>query len=239
MTSVLTVRGLKAFYGAKPVLHGIDLDVNAGSVTTLLGANGAGKTSTLRAISGMLTRSGQIDFLGESILRRQTEDIVAMGIAHVPEGRGTFHRLTVLENLKLGAMSRKMGPDIQQDIEKMLELFPILRERSGQQAGLLSGGQQQMLAIARALMLRPKLLLLDEPSFGLAPLIVEEIFQVFRGLTATKEVSILLVEQNADLAIDLSDTVYLVETGRVVYTGTPESIRSSERIRSAYLGGST
>ena len=232
----LSVRGLSAFYGQTQVLFGLDFDMAQGGITTLLGANGAGKTSTLRALSRMLRTAGEIRFEGEEISRKATEDVARLGIAQVPEGRGTFVRLTGEENLQLGAISRPDKRAIAEDIERIFAYFPKLRERYYQQAGTLSGGEQQMLAIGRALMLRPKLMLLDEPSFGLAPLIVQELFGILRTLNRQEKVSMFLVEQNASLALDLADHAYLLETGRVVMSGPASDIREDEGIRRSYLG---
>jgi branched-chain amino acid transport system ATP-binding protein len=207
-----------------------------GGITTLLGANGAGKTSTLRALSRMLHTAGEIRFEGEEISRKATEDVARLGIAHVPEGRGTFVRLTVEENLQLGGITRRDRRAVTDDIDRIFTYFPKLRERYHQQAGTLSGGEQQMLAIGRALMLRPKLMLLDEPSFGLAPLIVQELFEILRTLNRKEKVSMFLVEQNASLALELADHAYLLETGRVVMTGPAKDIREDEGIRRSYLG---
>ena len=237
MTSpLLTARGLCAYYGHSQVLYNLDFDMREGGITTLLGANGAGKTSTLRSLSGMLRTGGEIRFSGKTISGKATEDIARLGIAHVPEGRGTFVRLTVEENLQLGAMTRSNRKEIAEDLERVFNYFPILRQRYHQQAGTLSGGEQQMLAIGRALMLRPKLMLLDEPSFGLAPLIVQELFGILRTLNKQEKVSIFLVEQNASLALDLADHAYLLETGRVVMAGLAKEIREDESIRRSYLG---
>ncbi|HEX5779685.1 MAG TPA: ABC transporter ATP-binding protein [Xanthobacteraceae bacterium] len=232
----LSVRNLNAFYGQTQVLFGLDFDMAEGGITTLLGANGAGKTSTLRALSRMLHTVGDIRFEGEEISRKATEDVARLGIAHVPEGRGTFVRLTVEENLQLGAISRPDKRAIANDVDRIFNYFPKLRERYYQQAGTLSGGEQQMLAIGRALMLRPKLMLLDEPSFGLAPLIVQELFGILRTLNRQEKVSMFLVEQNASLALDLADHAYLLETGRVVMSGPAKDIREDEGIRRSYLG---
>ena len=236
MSALLQVAGLHAAYGATRVLHGLDFSLQPGSITTLLGANGAGKTTTLRALCGMVNTQGQISFAGERIDGEATENIVRRGIAHVPDGRGTFQQLTTEENLRLGAYVRKERRQIAQDFERIYTYFPRLKERRQQQAGTLSGGEQQMLAISRALMLRPKLLLLDEPSFGLAPLIVREIFAIMRTINERENVSILLVEQNASLALDLADHAYLLETGRVVLSGTAAEIRQNEAVRRSYLG---
>ncbi|HET9018949.1 MAG TPA: ABC transporter ATP-binding protein [Acetobacteraceae bacterium] len=235
MPMLLEVSGLHAGYGAGEVLHGIDFGVAAGGVTALLGANGAGKTTTLRAICGMLARSGEIRFDGARIDAAPTEEIVRRGIAHVPDGRGTFLDLTVEENLRLGAYVRR-DRAVAADIAHMLDLFPILRERFRQQAGLLSGGEQQMLAIARALLLRPKLLLLDEPSFGLAPLIVQQMFAVLARVRRDSGIGILLVEQNASLALDFADHACILESGRIALSGAAATIGADEQVRRVYLG---
>ena len=235
--NLLTVRNLHASYGAIRVLHGIDLDVGKGGVTTVLGANGAGKTTLLRAICGMVTRTGEITLDGARIDQRATADIARLGVAHVPQGRGTFTTLSAEENLKLGAYGRRGGKaEIERDFERVYTYFPRLRERRHQQAGTLSGGEQQMLAIGRALMLQPKLLVLDEPSFGLAPRIVQEIFAIMRKINQEQQVSILVVEQNATLALEVADKACVLETGNVVTTGTPEDMRQNEEVRRAYLG---
>jgi len=212
----------------------MDFVVNTGGVTALLGANGAGKTTTLRAISGMIRSTGDILFAGERINNLATEVIAAKRVGHVPDGRGTFMELTVEENLRLGAYSRR--DDAEPDLERVCLYFPKLKQRFRQQAGTLSGGEQQMLAIARALMIKPRLLLLDEPSFGLAPLIVREIFEIMRQIIATERTSILLVEQNASLALTIADMAYLLETGRIVMSGSAENIRKDESVRRSYLG---
>jgi branched-chain amino acid transport system ATP-binding protein len=233
---LLQVRNLQAQYGPTKVLHGIDFEVQPGGITTILGANGAGKTTTLRAMCGMVRTQGEITLLGERIDGKATEEIVRRGVAHVPDGRGTFMNLTVEENLRLGAYTRKDKSQVEGDYERMYGYFPRLRERRRQQAGTLSGGEQQMLAVSRALMLRPKLLLLDEPSFGLAPRIVQEIFEIFRAINQSDGTSMLLVEQNASLALKLADQAYLLETGTVVISGSAESIRNDESVRRSYLG---
>jgi len=233
---LLETAGLCAFYGATQVLFGLDLKVAEGGVTTLLGANGAGKTTTLRAVSGMVHTTGDIRFRGQSLAGRATEDIVRLGIAHVPQGRGTFVSQTVEENLEIGAMSRRDRAGISADIERAYGYFPRLKERRKQQAGTLSGGEQQMLALARALMLRPKLMLLDEPSFGLAPLIVGDLFAILRTLNRAENVSMLLVEQNASLALKLVDYVHVISKGQVVYSARPEELWANDEIKSSYLG---
>jgi branched-chain amino acid transport system ATP-binding protein len=236
MSRLLEARALCAYYGATQVLFGLDLEVETGGITTLLGANGAGKTTTLRSLSGMCRTDGEIRFDGKPIAGRATEDVVRLGIAHVPQGRGTFSRQTVAENLQIGAMTRRDRKEIADDVERVYGYFPRLKERHGQQAGTLSGGEQQMLAVGRAMMLRPRLMLLDEPSFGLAPLIVEELFGILRTLNRNEKVSMLLVEQNAALALDLADHAYLIETGRLVMEGPAQRLRDDENIRRSYLG---
>ena len=236
MAHVLEVRALQARYGATQVLHGIDFAVEEGGITTILGANGAGKTTLLRAVCGMVKTQGEINFDGARIEGRATESIVRLGVAHVPDGRGTFVNLSVEENLRLGAYTRHDKAEVALDFERMYGHFPRLKERRRQQAGTLSGGEQQMLAVSRALMLRPRLLLLDEPSFGLAPIIVQELFEIFRAINQRDRVSMLLVEQNASLALKLADHAYLLETGRVVVSGSAEAIRSDEAVRRSYLG---
>jgi branched-chain amino acid transport system ATP-binding protein len=233
---LLEATGLCAYYGATQALFGLDLAVEAGGITTLLGANGAGKTTALRALSGMVRAAGEIRFDGRPIAGRPVEQIVRLGIAHVPQGRGTFVRQTVEENLQIGAMTRRDHGAIASDIERVYGYFPRLKERRRQQAGTLSGGEQQMLAVGRAMMLRPRLMLLDEPSFGLAPLIVQELFGILRALNREESVSILLVEQNASLALDLADHAYLIETGRLVIKGPARDIREDETVRRSYLG---
>jgi branched-chain amino acid transport system ATP-binding protein len=234
--ALLDVADLFAGYGAENVLRGVNFCVERGGITAILGANGAGKTTLLRAVSGMLRRRGSIRLDGEPIERIATEDIARLGVAHVPDGRGTFLDLTTEENLRIGAYTRKDRRTVAQDLERMFSYFPRLKERRRQQAGTLSGGEQQMLAVSRALMLRPRLLLLDEPSFGLAPLVVQDIFRIMRGINADEGVSVLLVEQNAELALELADRAYVLETGQVVISGTAAEVRSNESVRRAYLG---
>jgi branched-chain amino acid transport system ATP-binding protein len=236
VSAILETRGLNAAYGPTAVLHGIDIAVEERGIVTLLGANGAGKTTMLRAICRMMVRiSGEVRFAGARIDGKATEDIVRLGIAHVPDGRGTFVGLTVEENLRLGAYTRR-DRGVAQDYERIYGYFPRLKERRKQQAGTLSGGEQQMLAISRALMLRPKLLLLDEPSFGLAPLVVQEIFRILRTINKQEGVSMLLVEQNANIALELADHAYLLETGSIILGGPSTVISSDESVRRAYLG---
>ena len=232
---LLEVKNLRAGYGPTQVLFGLDFAVAEGGVTALLGANGAGKTTTLRAVSGLIRPEGEVLLSGQRISGLMTESIARLGVAHVPDGRGTFMELTVEENFRLGAYTRR-DPDVAEDFARMWEWFPRLKQRWRQQAGTLSGGEQQMLAIARALLLRPKLLLLDEPSFGLAPLIVRDIFAILRRIREESGVGILLVEQNANLALDLADHAYLLETGRIVMSGPAAEIRQDEAIRRSYLG---
>jgi branched-chain amino acid transport system ATP-binding protein len=233
---LLEVKNLNAAYGQTRVLHGMDFTIEKGSITALLGANGAGKTTTLRALCAMVKTSGEITFDGRSIAMLRTEDIVRLGVAHVPDGRGTFLNLSAEENLRLGAYTRRDRKAVDADLERVFGYFPRLRERRGQQAGTLSGGEQQMLAVSRALMLAPKLMLLDEPSFGLAPLLVRELFSILRDIRAREGVSMMLVEQNAAMALDLADHVYLIETGRVVLHGTSQELKSNDAVRRSYLG---
>ena len=235
-SNLLEVKALKAAYGPTEALHGIDFGLEPGRITAILGANGAGKTTTLRAICQTVRTSGSALFEGQQLVGRATEEVVRLGVAHVPDGRGTFTALSVEENLRLGAHVRRDKERIGTDLDKMYSRFPRLGERRHQQAGTLSGGEQQMLAISRALMLRPKLLLLDEPSFGLAPKIVAEIFRILRGINTEDGVSMLLVEQNAKLALELADQAYLLETGRVAMSGTSQQLMADESVRRAYLG---
>ena len=236
MPVVLEAEGVEASYGWIRVLHGVGFAVEDHGITTILGANGAGKTTTLRAVCGMVKTTGTIRFGGQRIDGKAPEDIVRLGIAHVPEGRGTFVNLTVEENLKVGAYTRRDRAQIAQDFDRVYGYFPVLAQRRTQAAATLSGGEQQMLAVARALMLRPKLLLLDEPSLGLAPMVVREIFRIVRAINRDDGVSVLLVEQNASLALDLADHAYLLETGRVVMSGPAETLRKDEGVRRSYLG---
>jgi branched-chain amino acid transport system ATP-binding protein len=236
MPALLEAEDLEAQYGWIKVLHGLRFAVEAGGITTILGANGAGKTTTLRAVCGMVKTAGSVRFDGQRIDGRATEDIVRLGIAHTPEGRGTFVSLTVEENLRLGAYARRGRTHLAQDFDRMYQYFPVLAQRRRQQAGTLSGGEQQMLAVARALMSRPRLLLLDEPSLGLAPLVVREIFRIVRTINREEGVSVLLVEQNAAMALELADHAYLLETGRVVMSGPAADLKKDDAIRRSYLG---
>lgn len=232
--SLLEVSDLHAGYGPITVLQGIDLRVDSGEIVVILGANGAGKTTTMRALSGMIPRRGRIRFLDQDISSTSAEMIVRRGMAHVPQGRGTFPDLTVEDNLKTGAYTRRHGVD--EDLARWYDTFPRLKERRGQKAGSLSGGEQQMLAIARALMSRPQLLLCDEPSLGLAPLVTHELFEVIRRLNSDDGLSVLLVEQNANLALKIASRVYLLETGKVVASGSAKELSANDSIRKAYLG---
>ena len=232
----LEAQGLKAFYGSAQALFGLDFVVEQGGVTALLGANGAGKTTTLRALSGLIRREGDIRLNGRPIGKLGAEDIARLGVAHVPDGRGTFVDLTVEENLRLGAYARADKSAVKADFERMFSYFPRLGERRRQQAGTLSGGEQQMLAISRALLMRPALLMLDEPSFGLAPLTVAEIFRILAAINREQKVSMLIVEQNASLALDLADRAVLIETGRAAISGPSQTLRADDAVRRAYLG---
>jgi len=236
MPLLLEAENLEAQYGATKVLHGLGFTVEAGGITAILGANGAGKTTTLRAVCGMVKTAGSVRFEGQRIDGKATEEIVRLGIAHTPEGRGTFMDLTVQENLRLGAYVRSDRGAITRDFERVYQYFPVLGQRQGQQAGTLSGGEQQMLAVARALMSRPRLLLLDEPSLGLAPLLTREIFRIVRAINRDEGVSVLLVEQNAAMALELADHAYLLETGRVVMSGPSADLQRDDSIRRSYLG---
>ena len=233
---LLETKNLRAGYGQTRVLHGLDFAIEKGSITALLGANGAGKTTTLRALCAMVKTQGEIRFDGASLAGLANEDIVRRGVAHVPDGRGTFLHLSTEENLRLGAYTRRERRTVEADVERMFGYFPRLRERRAQQAGTLSGGEQQMLAVSRALMLAPKLMLLDEPSFGLAPLLVRELFAILREIRSREGVSMLLVEQNAAMALDLADRAYLIETGRVVLQGTSQELKNNDSVRRSYLG---
>jgi branched-chain amino acid transport system ATP-binding protein len=236
MAALLEVKALKAFYGPTQSLYDVNFEIPNGGITTLLGANGAGKTTTLRAICNMVRTGGTVRFDGKDVSDMATEEIVRLRIAHVPEGRGTFTSLTVEENLRIAAYTRKDKAGVKAELERVFDYFPRLKERLQQQAGTLSGGEQQMLAIARALMLKPRLMLLDEPSFGLAPLIVVEIFRILKRINEEEKVSILLVEQNAALALDLASHAYVLETGKVAMSGPSSVVKNDENIRKSYLG---
>lgn len=234
---MLKVNEIDVFYGNIHALKKVSLDVEEGEIVTLIGANGAGKTTLLHTISGLLKpKNGSIEYLGKPIHGRPAQQIVRAGISHVPEGRRVFANMTVEENLDLGAYLRKDSKEIKKDLERIYELFPRLFERKKQQAGTLSGGEQQMLAMGRALMARPKLLLLDEPSMGLAPLLVQTIFKIIQEINENGT-TILLVEQNAHMALSIAHRAYVIETGKVVISGTSEELQQSEQIREAYLGG--
>jgi len=234
-TPLLEVQGLRAGYGAIQVLHGIDFHVAEGEVVVILGANGAGKTTTLRALSGMIQTAGQVTLHGKSILGKQPADIVRLGVAHVPQGRGTLPELTVEDNLRVGAYTRK-DKEVGADIARWFEVYPVLGQRRTQRAGSLSGGEQQMLAVARALMSRPKLLLLDEPSLGLAPIIVRELFDRFAAINRELGTTMLVVEQNAQLALGISSRGYVLEAGLVATSGPSDQLLNDDSIRKAYLG---
>ena len=234
--SMLKVKDLKVNYGGIEALKGISFDVEQGQIVTLIGANGAGKSTTLRAISGLVkTASGAINFMGRDIIPFNAQQVVAEGIAMVPEGRRVFDNLTVKENLKIGAYLRKDKDEIESGIEDIYQRFPRLKEREWQLAGTLSGGEQQMLAVGRAMMARPKLLMMDEPSLGLAPLVVRDIFAIIRELKA-EGITILLIEQNANAALRCADQAYVLETGRITMSGTGEALLADQRVRDAYLG---
>jgi branched-chain amino acid transport system ATP-binding protein len=231
---VLAVEGLHAGYGPVEVLHGIDLTVGDREIVVVLGANGAGKTTTMRAVSGMIPRKGAVRFAGKDMSNVSPDAIVRAGIAHVPQGRGTFMDLSVEDNLRVGAYVRSDDPS--DDISRWLDVFPRLKDRRAQKAGSLSGGEQQMLAIARALMSRPRLLLCDEPSLGLAPVLVQEMFRTLAELNRDTNTSVLLVEQNANLAMEIAHRAYLLETGAIVASGDAKDMLDDDAIRKAYLG---
>lgn len=234
--TLLRASGLVAGYGPVTVLHGIDLEVNEGEIVVMLGANGAGKTTTMRSVSGTIARGGTIEFGGADIGSASPDSIVRMGVAQVPQGRGTFPELSVDDNLRAGAITRRDTAGVAADMRRWYEQFPRLAERRAQRAGSLSGGEQQMLAIARALMSRPRLLLCDEPSLGLAPLVTQELFGVIERLNRDEGLSVLLVEQNANLAMHMASRVYLLETGRIVASGSAAELSADDSIRKAYLG---
>jgi branched-chain amino acid transport system ATP-binding protein len=236
VTALLEVEDLRAGYGPVRALHGVDLTVEEGAVAAILGPNGAGKTTTLRALTGMVRTSGRITFDGRSLAGLSTPRIVRLGVAHVPEGRGTFPALTVDENLRLGAWTRRDAAAVRSDLDESYGMFPRLAERRGQAAGSLSGGEQQMLAIARALLLRPRLLLLDEPSLGLAPMVTRALFEVLGRVKRERRTTMLLVEQNANLALELADQAYVLEAGRTVLAGPAEQVSADDNVRRSYLG---
>lgn len=234
---MLKIENLHIKYGAIHAVKGIDIEVNEGEIVTLIGANGAGKTSILKALSGLVKPSeGTITYDGKVLNKKSAQDIMKAGISHVPEGRRIFADMIVLENLELGAYQRKDKEGIKKDLEAIYERFPILKDRSKQAAGTLSGGEQQMLAMGRALMANPKILLLDEPSMGLAPILVKEIFSIIKDINA-KGTTILLVEQNARMALSVATRAYVMETGKIVMSGTGQELADSEEIQKAYLGG--
>jgi branched-chain amino acid transport system ATP-binding protein len=238
MAALLEVRDVEARYGALTALHGVSLEVGEGEAVALLGANGAGKTTTLRAISNTVRKTGAVRLAGREIGRRAPEAIARLGVAHVPEGRGIFAELSVWDNLRMGAAyARRDGRTSgRADVERVMELFPWMPERRRQQAGTLSGGEQQMLALARALAARPRLLLLDEPSLGLAPLVVQEIFRIVRVLNTDDGLTVLVVEQNANIALDVCDRAYVLEVGQVALEGASDELRRHEGVRRSYLG---
>ena len=235
--TLLKISGLKVAYGGIQAVKGIDLEVHDGELVTLIGSNGAGKTTTMKAITGLLPAAeGSIEYLGQSIKGQGSWDLVKQGLAMVPEGRGVFTRMSILENLKMGAHVRSDDAEVAKDIESMFELFPRLYERKDQLSGTMSGGEQQMLAMARALMSRPRVLLLDEPSMGLSPIMVDKIFEVVRDVSA-RGVTVLLVEQNSKMALSISNRAYAMATGSVVLTGNSKELLDDPRIKAAYLGG--
>jgi branched-chain amino acid transport system ATP-binding protein len=234
--SLLEVEGLRAAYGQVRVLEAIDFSIEQGGRVAMLGPNGAGKTTVLRALSGMVKTSGRVELDGRSIAGKATADIARRGVAHVPEGRGNLPTLTVEENLRLGAYVRRDGSAVREDLGRCYGWFPRLRERRRQQAGSLSGGEQQMLALARALMLRPRLLMLDEPSLGLAPILTRELFRVLGQICDEQGMTVLLVEQNANLALDFADHAYVLESGRIALEGEADRIKGDDEVRRSYLG---
>jgi branched-chain amino acid transport system ATP-binding protein len=236
MAALLEMEDVRAGYGPTSVLHGVSLSVPEGEIVSLLGANGAGKTTTLRAITCGVRWSGNIRFAGKSLSKMHTEDVVRSGIAHVPEGRGILTELTVEENLKLGSHLRRDGAEVRKDYDRVFEYFPVLRDRRRLSASTLSGGEQQMLAVARALLMRPKLMLLDEPSLGLAPMIVRAIFEIIKTINQTDRVAVLLVEQNARLALEISTQAYVLEVGRIAIHGASAELKDNESVRRSYLG---
>ena len=236
MAALLELEDVRAGYGPTSVLHGISLEVADGEIVSLLGANGAGKTTTLRAITGGVRWTGDIRFNGKSLRRMHTEDVVRHGIAHVPEGRGILTELTVEENLKLGSHLRRDGAQVGKDYDRVFEYFPVLKDRRRLSASTLSGGEQQMLALARAFLMKPRLMLLDEPSLGLAPLVVRAIFEIIKTINESDHVAVLLVEQNARLALDMSSKAYVLEVGRLAITGSSAELKGNDAVRRSYLG---
>jgi len=237
MSVMLEVRDVRASYGQVDVLRGLDITVNQGEVCVILGANGAGKTTTLRSICNMpiVSSTGTVKFDGNDISKADTGFIVSQGMAHVPQGRGTFPELSTMENLQLGAYVRK-DKEVDDDIDRWFQMFPVLKERKDQAAGSLSGGEQQMLAVSRALMSRPKLLLLDEPSLGLAPIIIEDLFRTFRQINEDEGTTMLIVEQNANLALSIAQNAYVLETGSIALSGPAAELRDDPAVQEAYLG---
>jgi branched-chain amino acid transport system ATP-binding protein len=236
MTALLEMRDVHAAYGPVQVLRGMDLRVDEGEVVVLLGANGAGKTTTVRAICQMVGTKGDIQFDGVQLVGKRPDKMAALGIAHVPQGRGTFPELTVEENLEVGAYARKDRSGIRADTDRWFQMFPRLAERRGQLAGSLSGGEQQMLAVSRALMSRPRLLLLDEPSLGLAPIVIQDLFARFGQLNDAEGVTMFVVEQNANIALAIADRAYVLEAGSIVLSGSADELRADDSVRRAYLG---
>jgi branched-chain amino acid transport system ATP-binding protein len=234
--ALLELRDVRARYGAITALHGVSLSVDKGQVVALLGANGAGKTTTLRAVSGLVRRYGEIRFDGRSLLRSGPESAARLGVAHVPEGRGIFDELSVWDNLRMGAYASISRKELKRETDRVLDYFPWMRERVRQQAGTLSGGEQQMLALARAMVARPRLLMLDEPSLGLAPLVVRELFRIVSLLNKEEGLTVLVVEQNAEIALEASDYAYVLEVGQVAVEGTSDELRAHEGVRKSYLG---
>jgi branched-chain amino acid transport system ATP-binding protein len=233
--SLLQMSGVTGGYGPVQVLHGLDLSVEEGKVAVVLGANGAGKTTTLRAISGVIGTNGDMTFAGKRITGMSPQQVARLGIAHVPQGRGTFSDLSVEDNLRVGAVNRR-DREIQRDLERWYSVFPRLAERRNQEAGLMSGGEQQMLALARAMMSRPKLMLLDEPSLGLAPLVTRQFFDQLKELNTQEGMTVLVVEQNANLALDVGHWGYVLEAGRIAVSGSADELHDDEAVRKAYLG---
>ncbi len=234
---MLKLEGIEAWYGSIQALKGISIEVHEGEIVSLIGSNGAGKTTTMKTIHGLMKpKAGTLEFLGRDATKLKTEELVKLGMAQSPEGRRVFPRMSVLENLEMGAFQREDQSEVGADIEDVYEMFPRLRERKDQKAGLMSGGEQQMLAMGRALMARPRLLLLDEPSMGLAPLVIQQIFDIIVEINRNKGVTVLLVEQNANVALAISNRAYVLETGEVVLSGTGQELLASDEVRKAYLG---